>query len=124
MNQLKVVLIFVIIFLLYKICNKKDVIEGWDNKTGNSGYWAQNSDRNPEHRQWQTWYDWFRYAGHNNVRRESNKSKSGQWKTCMSDTRQKIRLGLGGNQCYRTVHIIIWNPEDYKLGSYLVTTMV
>ena len=28
MNQLKVVLIFVIIFLLYKICNKKDVIEG------------------------------------------------------------------------------------------------
>ena len=71
MNQLKVVLIFVIIFLLYKICNKKDVIEGWDNKTGeipDIGHKIVIEIK--QHRQWQSWYDWFRYAGHNNVRRQ------------------------------------------------------
>ena len=37
MNQLKIVLIFIIILLLYKICNKKDVIEGH--------YWHLNHHR-------------------------------------------------------------------------------
>ena len=42
---------------------------------------------------------------------KSNKSKSGQWKTCMSDTlTTKNTAGTGGNQCYRTVHISHMEP--------------
>ena len=82
MNQLKVVLIFVIIFLLYKLCNKKDVIEGWTNLTGNPGTWSHKGNRNPENGQWRSWYDWFRMQGANRIRRESDKGP----KVCMSDT--------------------------------------
>jgi len=105
MNQLKIILIFIILFILYKLCNKKDVVEGWDNQTGISGYWGNNGVRNPEdggHIS-RSWYDWFRYKGHKTIRRESDYYQNTGGKMCMSDTpHHRDGWKWKGSQCYRT----------------------